>query len=176
MAGKKSKILLLKEDFSNAPQAVRLAGLDIGSKTIGVAISDSAQMLASPLQTVKRTKFSKDMAALAEVLKEYEIGGYIIGYPVNMDGTIGAQCDRIMSFADEMRSFPQFAGIEQGKKPWISLWDERLSTEFVNESVDKYVDKRKTKIQAKDSGLIDKLAAQLILQGALDFLARHRNG
>lgn len=174
MNSKKSKISLLKDDWKNAPGAGRFAALDIGSKTIGVAICDSAQQLASPLETIKRTKFSKDMQVLAHLLKDYDICGYILGYPVNMDGTTGPQCDRVMSFADEMRSFPQFSGIEQGIIPWITLWDERLSTEFVNESVDKYVDKRKTKINAKDSGLIDKLAAQLILQGALDFLSAHR--
>lgn len=162
---------LLKHNWSQCPQKTRLLGLDLGSKTIGVAVSNSDQSIATPFETIKRSKFKNDMQALGRIVRDYDIGGLIFGYPVNMDGTIGPQCDKIMSFVDEIKNYPQELGIEKGTNIWISLWDERLSTRFVHESVDKYVDKRKTKQNAKKDGVIDKMAAQLILQGALDFLA-----
>ncbi len=156
----------LKSIAQFCPKNVALLGLDIGKKTIGVALSDPDQSLATPLQTIKRTKFSKDMQVLAEIVAEYEVGGFVLGYPVHMDGTEGRRCQSIRDFGQEMLNHLDVVG----EKPWVALWDERLSTASVEDLVDRSVDKRKIKSESKDSGLIDKLAAQLILQGALDFL------
>lgn len=147
------------------PKDCRLMGLDLGSKTIGVAISDAAQSIATPLKTVKRTKFSQDIDALGTIIKEYEIGGYIIGLPLNMDGSEGRGCDAIRSFADEITRHSEVFGVN----PFVALWDERLSTKAVDDFLDNRVDiGKKAKRGAKDSGLKDALAAQIILQGALD--------
>lgn len=153
---------LLKDILSDAPKGVALLGMDVGKKTIGLALSNPDQTIATPLHTINRTKFTKDVEALGEIIKDYEIGGYVIGYPLNMDGSEGPRCQSIRDFALEFEKTLD--------DPWIALWDERLSTVSVEESVDKMVDKRKTKANAKSSGLIDKLAAQVILQGALDFI------
>ncbi len=157
----------LKDIADQCPRPARLLGLDIGKKTIGLAVSDSALSIATPLETIKRTKFTADIQALKNVITDYEIGGYVLGWPVNMDGSEGPSCDRVRAFADEMTKHPDVFGDD----PWIALWDERLSTVSVEEFVDEVVEKRATRRGAKDSGLIDKLAAQVILQGAVDYLS-----
>lgn len=156
---------LLKNIADNCPESATLLGLDVGKKTIGLAIGGVQLGIATPLETIKRTKFTRDMVALKEVVKEYDISGFVIGLPVNMDGSEGPRAQSIRDFAIEMEK-------ALGGHSWIALWDERLSTVSVEESVDSFVDKRKTKTNAKASGLIDKLAAQVILQGALDFLSK----
>lgn len=153
---------LLKEILQDKPEKTRLLGVDVGDKTIGLAVSDEAQRIATPLHTVKRRKFAQDMEDIGKVVDDFKIGGFVIGYPVNMDGSAGPACDRARSFADEMRNYPQITGTD----PWIALWDERLSTVSVEDIVGKYVNINK----AKRRGVIDKLAAQVILQGALDFM------
>ncbi len=161
------KIKLLQNCLDRTPKDCRLMGLDLGTKTIGIAISDAGQSIATPVATIKRTKFSKDIIELGKLVKEYEIGGYIIGWPLNMDGSEGAGCDRTRSFADEMTRNPEIFG----NNPFIAYFDERLSTQSVDNSMDNRVDmKRSSKRNAKNSGLIDKLAAQIILQSALDSL------
>lgn len=157
---------LLKDLIAARPKGVALLGLDVGKKTIGLAVSDPGQSIATPLQTLARTKFSRDMEALKTVIDEYEIGGFVVGYPVNMDGGEGARAQSVRDFALEMQK-------TLGPETWIALWDERLSTVSVEELVDNFVEKRKTKVNAKASGLIDKLAAQVILQGALEYLQNH---
>lgn len=157
------KVRLLKDVIDQVPQNVALMGLDVGKKTIGVALSDPAQGLATPLETVKRKKFTLDVEAVLALAEDYEVAGYVIGYPVNMDGSEGPRAQSIRDFADEFQG-------RVGKDVFVALWDERLSTVSVEDIVDEMVEKRKTKIQAKGSGLIDKLAAQVILQGALDFI------
>lgn len=159
------KIKLFKDCKGNCPKNRRLMGLDLGSKTIGVAVSDAAQSIATPLKTIQRTKFSKDILALKDIIEEYEIGGFIVGLPLRMDGSEGPRCDASRSFADEMRRHPAIFG----ENPFVALIDERLSTQHVDNALDKRVDMgRKSKQGAKSSGLIDKLAAQIILQTALD--------
>lgn len=156
----------LKNIVKQRPQDKALLGLDVGKKTIGIAISNPDQTLATPLQTIKRTKFSKDILQLDTIMKEYEIGGLVIGLPMNMDGSEGPRAQSIRDFVLELKQHKEIVG----NHPWIAYWDERLSTVSVEDIVDRHVDKRKTKQQAKDSGLIDKLAAQIILQGALDYI------
>lgn len=155
-------IALLKNIYKDAPRGT-LLGLDVGKKTIGLALGSVEQGVATPLETISRTKFTKDMEKLTKFIAEYEVKGFVIGLPVNMDGTEGRRAQSIRDFAMEMERV-------LGGSPWIALSDERLSTVSVEGYVDNLVDKRKTKINAKSSGLIDKLAAQIILQGALDFM------
>lgn len=152
--------------ISDIPARKRLLGLDVGKKTLGLALSDPAHSIATPLRTIPRTKFTQDIQKLAEIIRDYEIGGYIIGLPVNMDGTEGPRAQSVRDFAAEMANHQDIFGPD----PWIAFWDERLSTASVECLVDNFVEKRKTKTNAKASGLIDKLAAQHILQGALDFI------
>jgi putative Holliday junction resolvase len=183
---------LLKNISGECPKNVALLGLDVGKKTIGLALSDPAQSLAVPLQTIKRTKFTADIAVLASIVAEYEVGGFVIGLPVNMDGSEGPRAQSIRDFAAEMANFffchpervAEGSHVAEGdssvvsllrndnQETWIALWDERLSTVSVEGVVDNLVEKRKTKTNAKSSGLIDKLAAQVILQGALDFISK----
>ena len=161
---------LLENILKDRPEDTRLLGMDIGQKTIGLALSDSVQSIATPLQTIKRTKFSKDIKVLENIIREYEVGGYILGYPLNMDNSAGPRCQSVRDFALE---FEQQLSTELKPKQglWIALWDERLSTSTVHDFVDKTVDISKKR--AKTKGIIDKLAAQFILQGALDYI--HNN-
>lgn len=144
------------------PRNAALMGLDVGSRTIGIAISNDTRTIATPLHTVKRKKFTSDIQEIAALAKDYWAGGFVIGYPLNMDGSAGPSCDVSRSFADEMSKRTDLFG----QDPWIALWDERLSTVAVEDLVGKDVDINK----AKTKGVIDKLAAQVILQGALDYI------
>ena len=150
---------LLKDIGAVRPLNKRLLGLDLGTKTIGLALSDPKHSIATPLKTIQRTKFTNDMREMGQVIKDYEVGGYVLGWPLNMDGSPGPRCDAVRSFADEMSK-------SLGGDPWIALWDERLSTSTVEDFLVESVDMSRTKRKQ----VIDKLAAQHILQGALDFL------
>lgn len=148
--------------IDSRPRAMRLLGLDLGEKTIGLALSDPMQRIATPYRTIDRRKFTLDIKDMATTIREYNIGGYILGYPVNMDGTEGPRCQSIRHFADEMANHPDIFGAD----PWIALWDERLSTASVDKFLINSVDMSRSR--RKDN--VDKLAAQFILQGALDFI------
>lgn len=184
---------LLKDIIAVCPRKIPLLGLDVGKKTIGLALSDPDQSIATPLQTLKRTKFTADAEVLTTLIREYEVGGLVIGLPVNMDGSEGRRAQSVRDFAAELyRQLPSILssfGLTEGsigpaiksqgdtlsyEDPFIALWDERLSTETVEAFVDRHVKKRKKRVNAKSSGLIDKLAAQLILQGALDFMQENQ--
>lgn len=159
------KVRLFKDCREELPKGIRLMGLDFGKKTIGIAVSDGAQSIATPVTTIKRSKFAKDADALLAFIKEYEIGGLIVGWPLNMDGSIGPRCDATQSFVDELNKIEDFTQLNL----FIAFHDERLSTRSVDNFVDSRVDmKRSSKINAKNSGLKDALAAQIILQSALD--------
>lgn len=145
------------------PKNTRLMGLDIGTKTLGVAVSDSLQMLATPVTTIHRVKFTRDIKELKPLIKEFEIGGFILGWPMMMDGSERQRCDMVRSFADEMTNHPDIFG----QRPFVAFWDERLSTETMDNFLDNTVDIR-GKTHKKQ--IIDKLAAQFILQGALDYI------
>jgi putative Holliday junction resolvase len=144
------------------PRNIRLMAMDIGEKTIGLALSDPGQGIATPHKTIDRKKFTLDIQAMKPVIKDYGVGGYILGYPVNMDGSEGPRCESIRHFADEMRNHPDIFGPD----PWIAFWDERLSTVSVDRFLVDSVDMSRTKRKQ----VVDKLAAQHILQGALDFI------
>lgn len=161
---------LVQNNYSDCPMGVAIMGLDLGAKTIGVSLSDSGQGIAFPLLTLKRTKFSRDLKALEEIIRDYNVGGYVFGYPLNMDDSAGPRCQSVRDFGLEFAS--QLSDDIKGQGVWIGLWDERLSTSVVEDFVNKSVDISKRR--AKDTGLIDKLAAQHILQGALDYMSSRR--
>lgn len=132
----------------------RLMGLDVGEKTIGMAISDALLSIATPADTIRRSKFSKDMESLQKIVKDRHIGGFVIGYPINMNGTEGPRCQSIRQFArnlHEKLALPCF------------LWDERMSSLAVERMMTEGGLSRNRKAE-----LVDKLAASYILQGALD--------
>lgn len=164
----KKRIKLIQECREAMPKKVRLMGLDVGTKTIGIAISDADQSIATPVGTIKRIKFGADVDALLQIIKEFEVKGIVMGWPVEMDGAAGKRCDMVMSFADELS---RHEGLHKalGNPPFIALQDERLSTQAVDEFVQNRVDMgKKSKKGAKEKGLTDALAAQIILQTALD--------
>jgi len=135
----------------------RLLGLDLGSKTIGLALSDTTWRIASPLETIRRRKLSLDLERLFSRVDEYDVGGFVIGLPVNMDGSEGSRCQATRAFADNVlqhRSIP------------ITFQDERLSTVAVERMLVEEIDSTR-KRRAK---LVDKLAATYILQILLDRL------
>ncbi len=161
---------LLKDIVDRVPDSIRLMGLDLGTKTIGIAISDAGQSIATPLRTIERTKFAADIKAVGRIVSEYDIGGFVFGWPLNMDGSHSAACERVRSFIDEMKNYPRELGMDQGADLWIALFDERLSTSAVNDFLVNDVDMSRT----KRNQVVDKLAARLILQGSLDFLSLAR--
>jgi putative Holliday junction resolvase len=140
-----------------SPRA-RLLGFDVGSKTIGLAVSDSGLTVASPIETIARTKFTEDAKAIARVVETYKIGGFVLGLPINMDGSEGPRCQSVRQFARNL--------LEKIDLP-LTFWDERLSTSAVDRSMLEADLTRKRRDE-----LVDKLAAAFILQGALDFLRR----
>lgn len=140
-----------------------LLGFDVGSKTIGLAISDPNWRVASPIITIERKKWPQDLAALSAIIKERGIGGGIIGLPRNMDGSEGPRAQSIRSFAQNLLDRPAMA-LLGGDLP-LAFWDERLSTAAVERFLieDDMTRKRRDEV-------IDKMAAAYILQGALDRL------
>tara|TARA_E500000331_G_scaffold118637_1_gene115852 strand:- start:296 stop:769 length:474 start_codon:yes stop_codon:yes gene_type:complete len=140
----------------------RLLGLDLGSKTIGLAISDSGFMIASPLETIRRKKFTLDALALKAIIDERQIGGLVLGLPKNMDGSDGPRVQSTRQFAANL--------LERFDIP-IAFWDERLSTMAVERLLVNEADMSRQ----KRSAVVDKMAASYILQGALDLMASQNN-
>ena len=157
---------LMPELLDTLPHKRRLLALDISKTAIGLALSNEGQTIATPHIIINRKKFSKDIKALEKVISAYNIGGFVLGYPLNMDGSEGPRCDAIRSFADEMTNHPEIFE----KNPWILLWDERLSTFSANQFLIDTVDMSR----AKRKNVEDKLAAQIILQGALDYIQANK--
>ena len=148
-------------DFADALPGMRaIAGLDLGTKTIGVAVSDGLRSVATPLETIKRRKFGQDAEALLAILGPREIAGIVLGLPRNMDGSEGPRCQSTRAFARN------FSALWDGP---ISFWDERLSTVAAERALLEADTTRKRRAE-----VIDHVAASYILQGALDRL-RHIN-
>lgn len=142
-------------EFAAALPVMRaLIGLDLGEKTIGVAVSDQMLSVASPLQTVRRKKFSLDAAQVVAIIEQRQIGGLVLGLPRNMDGSEGPRCQSTRAFA---RNFNRLHALP------ISFWDERLSTVAAERALLEADTSRKRRAQ-----VIDHVAASYILQGALD--------
>lgn len=146
------------EDFAQSLKSGRaLIGLDLGTKTIGVAVSDGLLSVASPLETIKRSKYTADAARLSELIAKRDIAGIVLGLPFNMDGSEGPRCQSTRAFA---RNFAR-----QSDLP-ITYWDERLSTVAAERALLEADASRKRRAE-----VIDNIAAAYILQGALDRLS-----
>jgi putative Holliday junction resolvase len=144
------------------PAQARLLGLDLGEKTIGLAVSDPARRVASPVETLPRRDPKADFAAVVERAAARGIAAYILGFPRNLDGTEGPACARVRSFADKFMAFGAAAGAE----PRIAFWDERLSTQ----AVERFMIEEADLSRAKRAKAVDAMAAAYILQAALDAL------
>ena len=149
------------EGFAGAlPPGRGLLGLDLGTKTIGVALSDRLLSVASPLETIKRKKFGLDAARLLEIAGAREAGGIILGLPRNMDGSEGPRCQSTRAFARNLEKLTDLP---------IGFWDERLSTVAAERALLEADATRKRRAE-----VIDNVAASYILQGALDRLRHMR--
>jgi putative Holliday junction resolvase len=139
------------------PAYTPVVGLDLGERTIGVAVSDATRTVASPLETIRKTKFTDDAKRLFKLMESRGAGGIVIGLPINMDGTEGVRCQSSRAFARNLlrlRDIP------------IAFWDERLSTMAVNRMLISEMDMTR----ARRAEVVDKAAAAYILQGALERL------
>ena len=136
----------------------RLLGIDPGTKTLGIAVSDSNLMVASPITTIKRKKINIDIRELLILVEEYTIAGIVIGWPLNMDGSIGPRCDSVRDFIKSLLNIKDLP---------VLLQDERMSTMAIERPMIKADLSRK-----KRSSRTDQLAACWILQSALDGLQK----
>ena len=134
----------------------RLIGADLGAKTIGLALSDVERRIATPLETIRRTKFAKDAARLVALMEKFDAAALVVGLPLNMDGSEGPRAQAARAF---VRNFGPLSA-----RPCV-FWDERLSTMAVTRSLIAQDVSR-----AKRAGVVDRMAAAFILQGALDRL------
>jgi putative holliday junction resolvase len=136
----------------------RLLGLDVGDKTIGIAVADSGFSVATPVETIRRTKFAADAERLRQLIAERGVGGLVIGLPINMDGSEGPRCQSVRQFAANLLARLDIA---------VLFWDERLSTAAMERAMLEADVSRRRRARA-----VDMLAAGYILQGALDALGR----
>ena len=155
-----ASILPLNDAASRWPERGALIGLDLGTKTIGVAVSDPDRRLATGVETIRRKAFKADAARLIAIATERKAVGFVLGLPINMDGSEGPRAQSTRAFA---RNFAQLTDLA------IALWDERLSTSAVERELIGMDVSR-----ARRSEVIDEHAAIFILQGALDRLANLR--
>ena len=138
---------------------LRILGLDVGTKTIGLALSDATRTVATPYRTIRRAKFAEDAVILRAVIDEMGVDALVIGLPLSMDGTEGPRCQSVRQFAANL--------LETIDLP-VAFWDERLSTAAVERMLIREADmSRKRRAQ-----VVDKAAAAYILQGALDAMKR----
>jgi putative holliday junction resolvase len=150
-------MLIETTDIQGAfPHGKCVLGLDLGTKTIGLAISDRDQSIATPLYTIQRTKFTADCVELAQVIEKHDIVGLVIGMPLNMDGSEGPRAQSTRAFVRNLT--PKL------NLPMV-LWDERLSTAAVTRTL---LEADASRARRKE--VVDKMAAAYILQGALDRL------
>ncbi|HTJ03036.1 MAG TPA: Holliday junction resolvase RuvX [Methylovirgula sp.] len=141
-------------------RGARLMGIDLGTKTIGLALSDVERRLASPLETLKRGKFSIDSAQMLAKADQFDVAAFVIGLPLNMDGSEGPRVQATRAFVRNMGALTP--------RPFL-FWDERLSTAAVTRSLIEQDVSR-----AKRAAVVDRMAAAYILQGALDWINRPR--
>lgn len=146
------------EAFLALPDHARLLGLDLGTKTIGLALSDVERQIATPLETIRRVKFGQDAAELLRIAEKHAVAGLVIGLPLNMDGTEGPRVQSTRAFVRNLGPLTSLP---------IVFWDERMSTLAVTRTL---LDADASR--AKRAEVVDKMAAAYILQGALDRLMR----
>ena len=144
------------------PPGLRLLGLDLGEKTIGLALSDTLLTVATPMQTLKRAKFGADAAALDIIIRAQGVGGLVVGLPLNMDGSDGPSAQSARAFCRNWAGSRDVA---------VILQDERMSTMAVTRTL---IDADASRARRAD--VVDKMAAAYILQGALDRLRNIRGG
>lgn len=134
----------------------RIMGIDLGEKTIGVAISDATWRIATPVVVIRRTNRNADIISVLNLANQYHAFGIVVGLPTNMNGSVGPQATKMREFARSLSELSQVM---------VALWDERLSTAAVNRTLLSADMSRKRRGE-----VVDKLAATYILQGALDRL------
>ena len=135
-----------------------LVGLDLGEKTIGIAVSDQSLIVATPLKTISREGIKKDLIKLSEILKEYNLGGFVMGLPISLDGTENQQTSKVIKMGDEIKKYFVVP---------IDYFDERFSSDVI------FKEMRKANLsRSKIKNKIDQQAAAYILQG---YLEKHRN-
>lgn len=135
----------------------RLLGLDVGARTLGLAVSDASWTVATPVRTVNRRRLAADLRVLADVVSELEVGAFVVGLPIQMDGREGPRCQSVRQFVRDLtRSIDRPA----------AFWDERLSTAAVERTLIGEADLGRK----RRSEVVDRAAAAWILQGALDFM------
>ena len=144
----------LSELKSALKRGQRLMGVDLGSKTIGLALSDLSFTVATPLETIRRVKFTADANRMLELIAQHDIGGLVIGLPLNMDGSEGPSAQSARAF---VRNFEKLSPLP------LAFWDERLSTAAVTRTLIEADTSR-----ARRAEVVDKMAAAYILQGALE--------
>jgi putative Holliday junction resolvase len=146
--------LSLEDLARRLPAAARLLGLDLGTKTIGLALSDLGRRIATPMETIRRRKFSLDAAELLSICGKQGVAGLVLGLPLNMDGSEGPRVQATRAFVRSLRPLTDLP---------IAYWDERLSTTAVTRTLIEADASR-----ARRAEVVDKMAAAFILQGALD--------
>jgi putative Holliday junction resolvase len=146
------------ESLAALPRHARLMGADLGTKTIGLALSDVERRIATPLETIRRVKFSLDVRAMLALATRFEVAALVIGLPLNMDGSEGPKVQSTRAFVRNLVPLTTLP---------IILQDERMSTQAVTRTLIEADASR-----AKRAEVVDKMAAAYILQGALDRLAR----
>ena len=154
---KAGNILTIENLFEALPPKARLLGLDLGTKTIGLAVSDIERSIATPYETIRRTKFGADSKLLIAAAQKQDVFAYVIGLPLNMDGSEGPRAQATRAFIRSMAPLDS--------RPFI-FWDERLSTAAVTRELIAQDASR-----AKRAEVVDRMAAAYILQGVLDRLA-----
>lgn len=151
------------EDFLTAAKAgTRLIGLDLGTKTIGLALSDLGRGIATPMETIRRVKFTPDAQALLAICAKQDVGGLVIGLPLNMDGSEGPRAQATRAFARNLGNLTELP---------MTFWDERLSTAAVTRTLLEADSSR-----ARRAEVVDKMAAAYILQGFLDRIGHMKLG
>jgi putative Holliday junction resolvase len=143
--------------FAALPRGARIIGLDLGEKTIGLALSDVERCIATPMETIRRVKFGKDAGTLLELARRHGVCGLVVGLPLNMDGSEGPRAQATRAF---VRNLERLSDLP------VAFWDERLSTAAVTRTL---LDADASRARRAD--LVDKMAAAFILQGALDRIA-----
>ena len=141
------------------PPKGALIGLDVGTKTIGLALSDPGRSVASPLETIRRSKFSEDVLRLEALMDQRRVAGLVIGLPVALDGSEGPRCQSVRQFAANLMARRDLPTL---------LWDERFSTA----AVERFLVEEADMTRKRRAEVVDKMAAAYILQGALDALNR----
>ena len=159
---------MMISNISELPERIKkgksLLGIDYGSKIIGIAVSDEGLTIASPLISLVRTKLAADIKAIAKIVIERNIGGFVIGMPKNMDGRDNATAQAVRAFARNLTVNAEVCGFPKGHEEMpIVFWDERLSSAGIEKLL---ISNEMSRLHR--TRIIDKMAAAYILQGALD--------